>query len=217
MKRLEGKVAVITGGGGILCSTMAIELASNGAKIAILDLNKKAADEVANEIVESGGIAIGIECNVLQKESIKEARKVINEKLGACDILLNGAGGNHPKGTTTKEYFDVDDIGDLDEKDLRNITFFDLDLNGIDFVFKLNFIGTFLTTQIFAKDMVEKEDTCIINISSMSALSPLTKIPAYSAAKASVSNFTQWAFSSFCRCGDKSKCNFSRFFCNKAK
>lgn len=186
---LKGKVVVVTGAGGVICSTFAKALAECGAKVAVLDLNIKNADVVADEINANGGIAVGVEANVLDVESLKNAKIVVNEKLGACDILINGAGGNHPKGTTTKEYLFKED---LENKKEGEITFFDLDPKGIEFVFNLNFLGTLMPTQIFVKDMIGKEDAVIINISSMNAFSPLTKIPAYSGAKAAVSNFTQW-------------------------
>ncbi|MGI6562212.1 MAG: SDR family oxidoreductase [Clostridia bacterium] len=186
---LTNKVAVITGGGGILCGAFAKALAACGAKVAVLDLRKPNADKVADEIVQNGGIAIGVECNVLEKESVENARKVVTEGLGTCDILINGAGGNHPKGTTTKEYLFKEDLLNKEE---GVITFFDLDQKGIEFVFNLNFIGTLIPTQVFAKDMIDKKDAVVINISSMNAFTPLTKIPAYSGAKAAVSNFTQW-------------------------
>ena len=184
---LNGKVAVVTGGGGVLCSTFAKALAMCGAAVAVLDLRKDSAQSVAADINASGGKAIGVECDVLSKESVEKARETVNMELGTCDILINGAGGNHPKGTTTKEYLyreDVDATG--------IITFFDLDPEGVKFVFNLNFLGTLLPTQAFSRDMVDKPGAVIINISSMNAFTPLTKIPAYSAAKAAISNFTQW-------------------------
>lgn len=188
-ENLKGRVAVVTGGGGILCADFAKSLAKQGVKVAILDLNEAAAQKVADEINADGGVAIAVGCNVLEKESMENARNVIAEKLGTCDILLNGAGGNNPKGTTTKETLEKID---LIEKDENIKTFFDLDANGISFVFNLNFLGTLIPTQVFARDMAEKENTCIINITSMNAYRPLTKIPAYSAAKAAVKNFTEF-------------------------
>ncbi len=185
---LKGKTVVITGGGGVLCSTLAKSFAGQGANVAILDLNKEAADAVADKIVEKGGIAFGIEANVLDKESLLEARSMVNGKFGTCDILVNGAGGNHPKGTTTKTHFVKEDLKATEDL----TTFFKLDPEGIQFVFNLNFIGTLLPTQVFTSDMVGKKGCSILNISSMNALRPLTKIPAYSGAKAAVSNFTQW-------------------------
>ena len=188
-ENLKGRVAVVTGGGGILCADFAKSLAKQGVKVAILDLNEAAAQKVADEINADGGVAIAVGCNVLEKESMENARNIIAEKLGTCDILLNGAGGNNPKGTTTKETLEKID---LVEKDENIKTFFDLDANGISFVFNLNFLGTLIPTQVFARDMAEKENTCIINITSMNAYRPLTKIPAYSAAKAAVKNFTEF-------------------------
>ena len=186
---LKNKVAVVTGGGGVLCSGFAKTLAKQGVKVAVLDLNEQAAQAVADEIVADGGTAIAVGCNVLETESMKKAREIINEKLGTCDILLNGAGGNNPRGTTTKET--LEEI-DLIEKNEDVKTFFDLDPKGIEFVFNLNFLGTLIPTQVFARDMAVKDDSCIIMVTSMNAFRPLTKIPAYSAAKAAVANFTQF-------------------------
>ena len=188
-ENLKGRVAVITGGGGVLCSGFAKDLASQGMKTAILDLNKDAAQAVADEITAAGGTAIAVSCNVLDADSLSDARKEINEKLGTCDLLLNGAGGNNPKGTTSKDKLELSDIA---QKAEGIKTFFDLDPKGIEFVFNLNFLGTLLTTQAFAIDMINKENATIINVSSMNAFRPLTRIPAYSAAKAAVSNFTQF-------------------------
>ena len=184
---LKGKVSVVTGGGGILCSMFAKALAESGSKVAILDLRQEAAQKVADEINAAGGEAIGVAANVLELESLKEAHETVLNKLGKCDILLNGAGGNNPKGTTTKDYLFPEDI-----ENSEIATFYDLDSKGVEFVFNLNFIGTLLPTQVFSKDMLDKEDAVIINISSMNAFCPLTRIPAYSCAKAAVSNFTQW-------------------------
>lgn len=197
-KSLKGKVAVITGGGGVLCSGFAKTLAQQGVKIAVLDLNEAAAQKVADEIVADGGTAIAVGCNVLEPDSMKAARDIIAEKLGTCDILLNGAGGNNPKGTTTKETLEKID---LIEKDENVKTFFDLDPQGISFVFNLNFLGTLIPTQIFARDMAMKEDSCIVMVTSMNAFRPLTKIPAYSAAKAAVANFTQFMAVHFAEMG----------------
>ena len=182
---LSDKVVVITGAGGVLCSMFAQALAQTGANIALLDLNEEAAKEYAQNIVNNGGNAKGYCCNVLDKNSIEEAHKAILADFGACDILINGAGGNNPKATTDNEYFSSEDMGNIK-------TFFDLDKEGVEFVFNLNFLGTLLPTQVFAQDMLDKEDASIINISSMNAFTPLTKIPAYSGAKAAISNFTQW-------------------------
>ncbi len=188
-ENLKGRVAVVTGGGGVLCGDFAKTLAKQGVKVAVLDLNEAAAQKVADEIVADGGVAIAVGCNVLEKESMERAREIINEKLGTCDILLNGAGGNNPKGTTTKETLEKIDLIEKND-DIK--TFFDLDANGISFVFNLNFLGTLIPTQVFARDMAEKENTCIVMVTSMNAYRPLTKIPAYSAAKAAVKNFTEF-------------------------
>ena len=198
---LNGKVAVITGGGGVLCSGFAKTLAEQGVKVAVLDLNENAAQKVADEINSNGGTAIAVGCNVLDPKSMKEARDTVAEKLGTCDILLNGAGGNNPKGTTTKETLEKID---LIEKDDNVKTFFDLDPEGISFVFNLNFLGTLIPTQIFARDMAEKEDSCIVMITSMNAFRPLTKIPAYSAAKGCRCKFYSVYGSTFCGHGNKS-------------
>lgn len=192
------KVIVLTGAGGVLCSTLAKALAKEGHKIAVLDLKIEAANKVADEINASGGKAIGLAANVLKRESLDAAKEEVNNILGSCDILINGAGGNHPLGTTTNPF--------LLEEDLKNETsdfksFFDLDPEGIKFVFDLNFIGTLLPTQVFAKDMIGKKGCSILNISSMNAFTPLTKIPAYSGAKAAVSNFTQWLAVHFSKVG----------------
>lgn len=186
---LKDRVAVITGGGGVLCSGFAKDLAAQGMKVAVLDLNESAAQKTADEITRAGGAAMGVVCNVLDTESLQNARAQIAAAFGPCDLLLNGAGGNNPKGTTTK---DTLELSDLTEKVEGVKTFFDLDPAGIQFVFNLNILGTLLTTQVFALDMVGREHTAIINVSSMNAYRPLTRIPAYSAAKAGVSNFTQW-------------------------
>jgi NAD(P)-dependent dehydrogenase (short-subunit alcohol dehydrogenase family) len=184
---LTNKVVVITGGGGVLCGAMAKALAKCKAKVAILDLKKDAADKVAEEINSDGGQAIAIETDVLNSDSLQKAKEIINNQLDSCDILINGAGGNHPKGTTSKEYLLPDDLNN------KNITtFFDLDKSGIEVVFNLNLLSALMSSQVFAKDMLNKKGCTIINISSMNAFTPLTKIPAYSAAKAALSNFTQW-------------------------
>lgn len=188
-ENLKGRVAVVTGGGGVLCGDFAKALARQGVKVAVLDLNEAAAQKVADEITGNGGTAIAVGCNVLEKESMEKAREIVNEKLGTCDILLNGAGGNNPKGTTTKETLEKIDLVEKND-DVK--TFFDLDPQGISFVFNLNFLGTLIPTQVFAPDMAKKENTCIVMITSMNAFRPLTKIPAYSAAKAAVKNFTEF-------------------------
>ena len=184
---LKNKVAVVTGGGGILCSSMAAALAECGAKVAILDLRLENAQKAAEAIKKNGGEAIGIAANVLEKESLLAAHQAVKDAYGPCDILINGAGGNHPKGTTSGEFATKADAEGSTE---GKISFFDLDPAGV--VFNLNFIGTLLPTQVFARDMALNGHGIIINISSMNAFRPLTKIPAYSGAKAAVSNFTQW-------------------------
>ena len=181
---LTNKVVVITGAGGIICGGIAKALAPSKAKIAILDLNLEAAEKVAKEVQEIGGIAKAYKANVLEKASLEEVKEAINKDLGTVDILINGAGGNNPRATTSNEYHKV---GEEYEKD-----FFALDESGVRFVFDLNFLGTFIPTQVFAKDMLGKKGCSILNISSMNAFTPLTKIPAYSAAKAGISNFTEW-------------------------
>jgi len=195
---LKNQVAVVTGGGGILCSVMAKALAECGAKVAVLDLKPEMAQKAVDEINHAGGTARAFACNVLEKPSIEQAHEQIKSTLGPVDILINGAGGNHPKGTTSKEYITVEDV--TQKKD-GVVTFYDLTVDGIQFVFNLNFLGTFLPTQVFSKDMVLKKHGNIVNISSMNAFKPLTKIPAYSAAKASVSNFTQWLAVHFSKVG----------------
>lgn len=194
---LKDKTVVITGGGGVLCGMFAKALAKTGAKIAILDLNPDAANSVAAEIEKDGGIAKGYAANVLDIDIMRGVRDEIAKDFGICDILINGAGGNNPKGTTTKEYLFPEDVKGAEDI----VTFFDLDPTGISFVFNLNFLGTLIPTQVFAKDMAENGGGCIVNISSMNAFCPLTKIPAYSGAKAAVSNFTQWLAVHFSKVG----------------
>ncbi len=192
---LSGKVAVVTGAGGVLCSHFAKVLARAGAKVALLDLNEEAAAAYAAEIVAEGGIAKAYGCNVLDKDICYAVADKVKAELGDCDILVNGAGGNNPKATTDKEYFEPGDI-DADTK-----SFFDLDASGVGFVFNLNFLGTLIPTQAFARQMVGREGCSILNISSMNAYTPLTKIPAYSGAKAAISNFTQWLAVHFSKVG----------------
>lgn len=192
---LSGKVAVITGAGGVLCGMFAKALGTAGAKVAVLDLNADAAAKVAGAISEEGGQAKAYVCNVLDRDSLEACHQSVLADLGSCDILINGAGGNNPRATTDKEYFEIGDI------EAETKSFFDLDQKGVEFVFNLNFIGSLLPTQVFAKDMMGKAGCSILNISSMNAYTPLTKIPAYSGAKAAVSNFTQWLAVHFSRVG----------------
>ena len=192
---LSGKVAVVTGAGGVLCSNFAKVLARAGARVALLDLNAEAAGAFADEIVAEGGIAKAYACNVLKKDVCMNVAAQVLADLGPCDILVNGAGGNNPRATTDKEYFEIGDI-DADTK-----SFFDLDADSVGFVFNLNFLGTLIPTQAFATQMVGREGCSILNISSMNAYTPLTKIPAYSGAKAAISNFTQWLAVHFSKVG----------------
>ena len=195
---LSQDVAAITGGGGILCGCMAKALAECGARVAIMDLRPEHAEKVAAEIRKTGGQAIAVAANVLEKASLEAARAQVELEFGPISILINGAGGNHPKGTTSKEYLLPADL----QKAVEGVTtFYDLDPKGIEFVFNLNFIGTLLPTQAFTRDMVLKGRGTVINISSMNAFTPLTKIPAYSGAKAAVSNFTQWLAVHFSKAG----------------
>ncbi len=191
------KVVVITGAGGVICGTMARAFAQAGAKVAALDLNEDAVKKLAEELKAEGFTCEGYKANVLDPEALKEVHDRVLADLGPCDILVNGAGGNNPRATTDNEY--------QHEAKEGQKTFFDLDAGGVDFVFKLNFQGTLLPTQTFAQDMVERQSGCILNISSMNAYIPLTKIPAYSGAKAAVSNFTQWLATHFA--GSGIRCN----------
>ena len=206
---LSGKVAVVTGAGGVLCSHFAKVLARAGAKVALLDLNEEAAKAYADEIVAEGGIAKAYSCNVLNKEICEDVANKVMADFGPCDILINGAGGNNPRATTDKEYFEIGDI-DADTK-----SFFDLDADGVGFVFNLNFLGTLIPTQAFTKQMVGREGCNILNISSMNAYTPLTKIPADSGAKAAISNFTQWLAVHFSKVGIRVNAIAPGFFSTK--
>ena len=192
-----GKVVVVTGAGGVLCGDMARAYAQAGAKVAALDLNEAAVQKLAEEVCAEGFIMKGYKANVLELEALEAVHQQVLADLGPCDILINGAGGNNPRATTDNEY--------QHEAKEGQKTFFDLDQSGIDFLFKLNFQGTLLPTQVFAKDMVERKCGNILNISSMNAYTPLTKIPAYSGAKAGISNFTQWLATHFA--GTGIRCN----------
>ena len=192
-----GKIVVITGAGGVLCGDMARAYAKAGAKVAALDLNEEAVKKLAAELTAEGCVCFGYKANVLEPESLEAVHQQVLADLGPCDILINGAGGNNPRATTDNEYHHEAKEGQK--------TFFDLDASGIDFVFRLNYQGTLLPTQVFAKDMVERKCGNILNISSMNAYTPLTKIPAYSGAKAGISNFTQWLATHFA--GTGIRCN----------
>ena len=193
----SGKVVVIPGAGGVICGTMARAFAQAGAKVAALDLNEEAVKKLADELKAEGFVCEGYKANVLDPDALKAVHEAVLADLGPCDILVNGAGGNNPRATTDNEY--------QHEAKPGGKSFFDLDPSGVDFVFKLNFQGTLLPTQAFAFDMVEKHSGCILNISSMNAYIPLTKIPAYSGAKAAISNFTQWLATHFA--GTGIRCN----------
>lgn len=194
---LNDRVAVVTGGGGVLCGAFAKGLAECGARVAVLDLRKEAADAVADSINSAGGKAMGVAADVLQKESLEAARETIEDTWGPVSLLVNGAGGNHPKGTTSKEYLFPEDLDGTEEI----TTFYDLDPEGIRFVFNLNLLGTLLPSQVFSRAMAEAGAGAIVNVSSMNAFTPLTKIPAYSGAKAAVSNFTRWLAVHFSKVG----------------
>lgn len=185
-KVLQNKVAVVTGGGGVLGSEFAKALARAGAKVAIMNRTVATAQAVVDAIQADGGEAIAVPCDVLDKAAVEKAAAEILAKLGPCDILLNAAGGNHPAATSSKEIFEPA------ADDSMAGTFFDLKVEGFNAVFQLNFMGTFIPTQVFAQQMLGRQGTTVINVSSMSAYHPLTKVAAYSAAKAAISNFTEW-------------------------
>ncbi len=205
---LKNKVAVITGAGGVLCSIFAEAIAACGAKVALLDLNEAAAETVAERIRNAGGEAIAVKTNCLEKASIEEAKVVVDKAFGPCDILINGAGGNNPRATTDDETFNPESLDKIDGKN-----FFNLSADGFRFVFDLNVTAAVLTTQVFALDMTKKGSGNIINISSMNAYRPLTKIPAYSSAKAAVSNLTQWLAVHFAGTGIRVNAIAPGFFC----
>ncbi len=180
--KLTGKVAVVTGGGGILCGAMSKALAGEGARVAVLDLRLDAAEKIAGEIGSAGGEALGVECNVLERASLEEAKGKVHEAFGPCSILVNGAGGNRKDATTGPD-----------------LSFFDIPEDALKFVMNLNFLGTFIPSQVFGKDLTDAGEGVIVNIASMAGIQPLTKIPGYSAAKAAVANFTQWLAVHMCR------------------
>ena len=183
------KLCVVTGAGGVLCSAFAAEMSRAGYAVALLDINEAAVKAVADSINAAGGNAKAYAVSVLDREALENVRKQILSDFGKCDVLINGAGGNNPRATTTHEYFEA---GEEDAAAEELTTFFNLSESGFDFVFDLNLKGVLLPTQVFARDMLGREGCSILNISSMNAYRPLTKIPAYSAAKAAVSNFTEW-------------------------
>lgn len=191
---LTGKVCVVTGAGGAICGMFAKTLARAGGKVAVLDLNEQAAQQVADEINAEGGIAKAYKTNVLEKENLEAVHQQVLADLGPCDVLINGAGGNNPRATTDNEFH-------FEAKDIEGCkTFFDLDKSGVEFVFALNWLGTLLPTQVFAVDMIDRDGN-ILNIASMNAYTPLTKIPAYSGAKAAIVNFTEWLATYFAKSG----------------
>ncbi len=191
MFQLTDKVAVVTGAGGVICSTLAKDLAAQGAKVALLDLAVENAQKVADEIIAAGGAAIALKANVLDLASLEEAAKSVKTAFGRVDILVNGAGGNHPKATTSKD-----------------LSFFDLPADALKWVFDLNFVGTVMPTQVFGKTMAEQGEGCVVNIASMASYRPLTRTVAYSAAKSAIVNFTEWMSVHFCQeCSAKIRVN----------
>jgi len=206
---LKDKVVVITGAGGVICSCLAKAIALCGAKVALLDYKLESAQKFADEITANGGKAIALQANVLKKDMLEECHQEILKQLGPVDILINGAGGNNPLATTDNEFAELDD-------DMNSMkTFFNLDVSGFEYVFNLNLIGTLLPTQVFASDMMGRKDCSILNISSMNAYTPLTKIPAYSGAKAAVSNFTSWLAVHFSHVGIRVNAIAPGFFSTK--
>ena len=206
---LSGRMAVVTGAGGILCGMFARTLAQAGASVALLDINLETAERTAREIRAQGGNAAAYEVDVMDKDRLEGVHARVLADLGPCDILINGAGGNQACANTSKEHFEMGDI----EADVT--TFFDLEYRGVQKVLDLNFLGAFLTCQVFAKDMVGREGCNILNISSASALRPLTRIPVYSGAVAALSNFTQWLAVHFARAGIRVNAIAPGFFVTK--
>ncbi|WP_257352125.1 SDR family oxidoreductase [Pseudalkalibacillus decolorationis] len=205
-ENLTGRVAVITGGSGVLCSKMARELARHGVKIAILNRTAEKGQQVADTISRSGGTAISIAADVLDRSSLMNAREKIIETFGRVDLLINGAGGNHPDAITAPEKYG---------EGVEGNSFFDLDENGFSQVFSSNFTGTFLASQVFGKTLLQAEAPAILNVSSMSSYAPMTKVPAYSAAKASINNFTMWMAVHFAEAGLRVNAIAPGFFLTK--
>ncbi|MFJ7971383.1 SDR family oxidoreductase [Psychrobacillus sp. NPDC096389] len=191
-ENLKDRVAVITGGSGVLCSEMARELARQGVKVAVLNRTVEKGQEVVAEIVKAGGSAIALQADVLDRASLENAKEETLKAFGKIDILINGAGGNHPDAITDSEVY---------EEDIEGKSFFELDETGFSTVFSTNFTGTFLASQVFGKELLNSAAPVIINLSSMSSYSPMTKVPAYSAAKASINNFTMWMAVHFAETG----------------
>jgi NAD(P)-dependent dehydrogenase (short-subunit alcohol dehydrogenase family) len=191
-ENLKGKTAVITGGSGVLCSEMARELSRHGVNVAILNRTVEKGEAIAAEINAAGGSAIAVAADVLDQHSLEEAKATVVEAFGRVDILINGAGGNHPDAITAVETY---------EEESTEKSFFDMDASGFSKVFDTNFIGTFLTCQVFGKELLKQDAPVIINVSSMSAYSPMTKVPAYSAAKSAINNFTMWMAVHFAETG----------------
>lgn len=191
-ENLKDRVAVITGGSGVLCSEMARELARQGVKVAVLNRTVEKGQEVVAEIVKAGGTAIALQADVLDRASLEKAKEETLKAFGKIDILINGAGGNHPDAITDSEVY---------EEDIEGKSFFELDETGFSTVFSTNFTGTFLVSQVFGKELLNSAAPVIINLSSMSSYSPMTKVPAYSAAKASINNFTMWMAVHFAETG----------------
>lgn len=206
---LTGKVAVVTGAGGVLCGDLAKALAKAGATVVLLDIHKEAAQSIAAAICGNGGTAKAYACDVLQSDACEEIARRVLAEYGPCDFLINGAGGNHPCATTDHEYMVSEDLRD----DVKS--FFNLKEDGFRFVFDLNVLGTLIPTQVFARHMLGREGCCILNVSSMNAYTPLTKIPAYSAAKAAVSNLTQWLAVHFSKVGIRVNAIAPGFFATK--
>ncbi|MCD8180707.1 MAG: SDR family oxidoreductase [Firmicutes bacterium] len=193
---LQGKTAVITGGSGVLCSAFAYALAQQGMNVAVLGRTLSKLEAVRDKINELGGKGLAVVCDVVDKDSVAAAKKAVNDAFGKTDILVNGAGGNHPRGNTTKEFFED---GDLENPDV--VSFFDLDSENFNYVFDLNIVGTLIPTQVFMPDMLGREGCTVINIASMGSYHPLTKVSAYSAAKAAIANFTEWLAVHFAKSG----------------